>query len=167
MRNCIFHGDFNDKIIELNNDKNWRTIIGKEHPDKRMKDVELVLRIIALSEEFKKYEPPMKEFLNKFMAKNQVAAKEWIEDISEKFRKTAAIIVAKIGKKPFRPRGPMNISMLDSCFSIVMQNIDNVPDNLKDRHYNLLTDGVFHSYGTLSKKAVDERFDKVYDVLIK
>jgi len=60
IRNCVFHGPIIDVLHELNDNADWRTIIGKKMLDKYQKDVEQILRIYALTERGDKYEKPMK-----------------------------------------------------------------------------------------------------------
>ncbi|MBF2056949.1 MAG: DUF262 domain-containing protein [Cyanobacterium sp. T60_A2020_053] len=88
LRNCMFHGDFNDFLIDCSKNLIYRELLhpfpklrppkeGK--PDKnRMLDVELVLRFFALHDfydsETNKYPEPRTETLNDYMreqAKNE------------------------------------------------------------------------------------------------
>jgi len=71
VRNCVFRGEIVKILRELNDDKNWRKIIGKPLLDKHQRDVEMVLRIFSLSEKWLTYEKPMKEFLNVSMNRNK------------------------------------------------------------------------------------------------
>ena len=50
IRNCVYRGTFNNLINELNLLTDWRRIVGNRHPDRRKKDVELILRFFAFSE---------------------------------------------------------------------------------------------------------------------
>ena len=44
IRNCVYHGSFNNLLIRLNeNISSWRRIIGKPSPDVRQRDIELML----------------------------------------------------------------------------------------------------------------------------
>src|SRR6185437_17118043 len=67
IRNCVFRGGFQKVLKELNNDENWRAILGKNTLDKHQKDVELLLRVFSLFQSWESYEKPMKEFLNHAM----------------------------------------------------------------------------------------------------
>lgn len=46
IRACIYHGEFNELLNQLNTNKNWRSIYGKI--SERLKDRELILRFFAL-----------------------------------------------------------------------------------------------------------------------
>ena len=72
IRNCVFRGDLVNILRVLNKDRHWRLIIGREEPDKFQKDMELLLRLFALSRSWKnRYEKPMKDYLNKAMETKQ------------------------------------------------------------------------------------------------
>lgn len=70
IRNCIYHGEFSYFLDELNELESWRKILGKKNLDKHKKDVELVLRFLAMRDTTS-YKKPMKDFLSKFMRKNK------------------------------------------------------------------------------------------------
>ena len=70
IRNCVFHGSVVETLQRLNDNADWRSILGKPKLDKHQRDVELLLRIFAMFERSSKYEKPMKEFLNQTMKEN-------------------------------------------------------------------------------------------------
>lgn len=76
IRNCIYQGDFNDLPKDLNNDVNWNSIILNEDksPDKRMADIEIILRFFAIRDTnwntFQKKSIILKQHLNDFMSKS-------------------------------------------------------------------------------------------------
>ena len=49
IRNCIYWGDFNDMLASLNKHKTWRELFGTKSEDKRMRDMELMLRFLPFS----------------------------------------------------------------------------------------------------------------------
>jgi hypothetical protein len=55
VRNCIYSGPFNDLLPKLNRDSTWRRLMRAKQPDKRMRDVELILRFLALFEWRQRY----------------------------------------------------------------------------------------------------------------
>jgi uncharacterized protein with ParB-like and HNH nuclease domain len=67
IRNCIVRGPINDFLNELNDYANWRILFGKSESDTRMRDVELILRFLALYDNIDTYSKPMKEFLTCYM----------------------------------------------------------------------------------------------------
>ncbi|MDD9744053.1 DUF262 domain-containing protein, partial [Marinovum sp. PR37] len=65
LRNCIYRGEFNDRLKEIANRDNWLTILGRKSSDKRMRGEETVLRHFAFKElGLEKYRTPLKNWLN-------------------------------------------------------------------------------------------------------
>lgn len=170
IRNCVFRGDFLNKLRDLNIDENWRTILGKKLIDKHQNDVELILRAFGLCYHLDEYEKPMKEFLSKTSRKYQDGKAKRIESFSESFTKATKLISKTLRKKPFSVRGPLNTSIYDSVFCTTINNINKIPDNFSARYENLLEDPKFielTTLGTTDAKVVKERFAYVEKKLIK
>jgi uncharacterized protein with ParB-like and HNH nuclease domain len=169
IRNCVFRGKIVGILHELNADKNWRLILGKKPFDKHQTDVELVLRLFALSKHSNDYEKPMKEFLHKTMKKNRNGNSPRVKRFRDLFRKTTELIVKNLGERPFHVRGPLNTSVLDSVFCILLDNIEHIPSNLKQRFDNLLGEKKFvdlTTLGTTDTKILKERFNITSSYLI-
>lgn len=64
LRNCIFMGSFNQLLLELSEDPLFQQLLAFERPDRRMKDVELVLRFFAFYHGYGNYNKPLKRFLD-------------------------------------------------------------------------------------------------------
>jgi len=170
IRNCVYRGNIVDELRELNKDENWRKILGKTSYDKHQKDIELVLRVFALSRPSSEYEKPMKEFLNKAMSQNRKASSNEFKQFQNRFSKTAEVIVEKLGEKPFHVRGPLNTSVLDSVFCTILSNIEHVPPDLKERFIKLKDNYDFDEStrtATTDTKILDARFDKAKTCLIE
>lgn len=69
IRVALYAGSFIDYLETLNNDDSWRAVYGKKSP--RLRDQELVLRILALYENAAEYKRPLKGFLNDFAAEHR------------------------------------------------------------------------------------------------
>jgi len=170
IRNVVFRGDFLKELKKLNQDANWRVILGKKTPDKHQKDIELILRAFAIGKNLEKYEKPMKEFLNTTMSainKNKLSME--VSKFIDDFPKATAVIAEKLKSKPFNVRGPLNNSAFDSIFCSIINNLDKLPVNLKDRYDSLLNDKDFINYtslGTTDTKTVKERYKFVKGKLI-
>lgn len=76
IRVCLYHSNFYTMLIRLNYQQSWRTVLRMENIDLHMKDVELILRCLAMAYEYKSYTPSLADFLNKFSKK----AKTFEED---------------------------------------------------------------------------------------
>ncbi len=170
IRNCVFRGEFVNTLRLLNNDKNWRQIIGKSSMDTHQKDVELILRIFALSNSnWRKYEKPMKEFLNVAMDTHRNGTTNQANNFQKNFPSITKLIRETLGSKPFHIRGPLNSSVLDSVFCTLIDNKDRIPSDLKERFANLLKDDSFTTstyYGTSDVTVLHARFTAVKKHLI-
>lgn len=99
IRSCIYYGEFCELLHELNEIPSWRQIYGR--PSKRLKDNELILRYFALYYFLDKYERPIKEFLNKYMAANRNLKLHNADLLRSKFVTSIDLIAQTIGQRAF------------------------------------------------------------------
>ena len=169
IRNCVFRGDFATSLKNLNSDRNWRKILGRRQFDKHQRDVELVLRVFSLVGNWRKYEKPMKQFLNANMRRNQNAGTSRVKKFLHDFPQATTLVSSKLRKKPFHVRGPLNSSALDSVMAIVIENLDRLPEDIGDRYERLLSDKEFHDatyYGTSDFVVLQKRFEIARNYLV-
>lgn len=169
IRNCVYRGTFLDTLKELNKNKNWRNILGKQTLDKHGTDVELLLRAFGLCYMLSSYDKPMKTFLNKVSSKYKMISEGEVKKFTQDFLHASEIIEKVFPSKPFAVRGPFNTSVFDSIFCTVLNNIDKLPDNLRERYDNLINDERFVEYTTLATtdtKVLKARFKYVLEHLI-
>lgn len=151
IRNCVFRGGFNKLLRTANKDPNWRQILGMKYIDKHQKDVELLLRLFALSAPAPPYEKPMKEFLNLEMKRHNSGATRKAKEFFQAFPKVAEAVVAALGPKPFHLRGPLNVSALDSVMSVLMDHHRKLNAiDLKESYKLLLLDQQFLDSATIN-----------------
>jgi len=150
IRNCVFHGNLVTTLKELNENDSWREIIGKPSRDKHQKDVEFILRLLALLESGASlYEKPMKEFLNRAMRRNRDGGSSFVKEFKNKFPQICKKIIASLGKKPFHVRGPLNGAYLDSVFCTIYENFESLPECLADNYNTLKKDISFNEKFTM------------------
>jgi uncharacterized protein with ParB-like and HNH nuclease domain len=170
IRNVVFRGSFYSKLKDLNKFASWRKVIGKKSPDKHQKDIELILRIFALSNYLTEYEKPMREFLNIISGRYKNSETKVILNFISNFRNASNIILEAFGEKPFHIRGPLNTSAFDSIFCAIINNLELLPKDLTSRYRNLLGDEQFKIYtsiGTTDSNTLNARFKYVEQKLIK
>src|SRR3546814_1365128 len=114
IRHCVFHGPIVDELSKVNENAAWRKIIGKAPLDKHQKDIELILRTLAISTRADEYEKPMKEFLNVTMKQYKNAESMEAKSFFNNFPKVCDIVFDKLGEKPFNIKAKINASALDS-----------------------------------------------------
>ena len=100
VRASILYGQLDDLIRDLNEYPAWRKLCGGLHP--RMKDMELILRFIALREDSAKYRSPMPKFLDNFMEEHREISNERSTIIKDAFKKTANLAMDTFGNNGLR-----------------------------------------------------------------
>jgi hypothetical protein len=171
IRNAVFRGPFNDLLKELNTNASWRTLIGKAEPDKHMRDVELVLRIFALSYFRERYNGMMKAFLSDVMLANKQAGSSEAKSFGSAFVKASNILNSHLPSSPFHRGGPVNSAMVEAVFCATIRNIEH-ESFLTDiaRFETLKADDVFKNSITVSTNASDrvrDRYDRVETLLYR
>ncbi|NQU51129.1 MAG: DUF262 domain-containing protein [Bacteroidetes bacterium] len=157
VRNCVYNGTLNNKLIDLNKNKDWRQLLGKTYPDRRLRDVEMVLRFYALFDSLNSYKPSMREFLSNFQDKNKKV------DIEERlFEEVVKILNSNIGVQAFRVISTVNKSVCDAVMVSIAQIIKEGKDikDLENNHKRLVKDEEFIRYvtsGTSAETSVKNR----------
>ncbi|WDZ73490.1 DUF262 domain-containing protein [Vibrio harveyi] len=111
VRSCIFYGSLDDLLHELNGTANWRSLFGPKHS--RYKDVEAILRFMALYEEHSDYKAPMPSFLDKYMEKNRNLPQERLNQLESLFDQTVTLL-NNFDAKLFKTGGTFLLSKFDS-----------------------------------------------------
>ena len=166
VRQCVYASAFLNGLKSENLNPKWRGILGLAKRDKRLKDVELILRIISLYLDLEHYEKPMKGFLNDCASrlkeleqgKPPTVAPE-AEAALLKFRTAVEIITEALGIKPFHLKSRLNFSALDAVFVTVMR-LDCSVQRLKDQFPLLVADAGFIeavSFNTSDERVVESR----------
>lgn len=161
IRNCVYHGAFNNLLNKLNDNAKWRDIIGRRNKDKRMRDAEFILRFLALLHQRHNYKKPMKQFLSDFMSEYRNKQKE-TEEFQKIFTKTVCAIHKHLGNSCFRIKAGLNVAVLDSVMVAFALNSDKVPSDVQSRYKKLIETKEF--LDSVSLHTTDE--DKV-DLRIK
>ena len=167
IRNCIHHGPFNDLLTSLNDYTDWRHVFGKSSPDKRQRDVELILRFFALMLQGRAYKKPMKNFLNQFMKSQRNIDDSLVESYRKTFERTATLIFERLGEKPFHiRRAGLNAAVFDCVFAAVARNIDEIPEDFSTRYKSLISRPEFlecATSGTTDQDIVARRISLAID----
>lgn len=114
IRCAVYQGELIDNIKKLNQNSEWRSIMGKPSP--RLKDQEMILRFMAMLQRGDEYRSPMSEFLNIFTQTHRNPDYEWMIEIAELFNKTVKSFADAKGRKAFRTSGGrvVNAAIFDS-----------------------------------------------------
>ena len=167
VRNCVYHGDFVTSLVAFNEFSEWRKILGRSTPDRRKKDIELMVRFFAMRD-ITAYQRPMKDFLSKFMRKNKDSSERALADAKQIFEETCCQVIEGLGEKPFHVRAGLNTAVFDAVMVAFSEHLNTIPGNIKGR-YNLLVEDVEFirntMHGTTEVGTVRERFARAKTVL--
>ncbi len=71
IRMCLAYTPLYEHILEMNLDPRWRKLVGSETPDVHFKDIEIILRSLAMYELSDSYTSPMNAFLITYSKKTK------------------------------------------------------------------------------------------------
>ncbi|GMQ30665.1 DUF262 domain-containing protein [Algoriphagus confluentis] len=186
IRNCVNQGEFNDLLFELNENLNWRQLFGKSEKDSRMRDMEFILRFLALDTDFiKKNEAStisLKKYLNEFMGSTSSQTPQIIEERREKFNNVMDFVFHNIGENAFfnitagdetKIRKRFYPTIFDSiCPAVAIalrQFGDQIPiHNLEEKRLALLKDEDYKKYiseGTMQISHIHGRINLALNYL--
>jgi len=161
VRMCIAEGTFTELLRELNDLSDWRHLIQKDKPDNRLRDIELILRVFALSDDSSVYEKPMKRFLNGYIRKKKKQGIAWIDEKRQSF--TSAVHRARLLKNgdPFHLRGKLNYAALDSILVALMASRMSDTDRLKSAYDSLLQNETYINATSKDTSDKQEILDRI------
>lgn len=165
IRNCIFQGPFNSLLAELDEQKNWRTLVAlKDNNKYRFKKQEIILRVFAFSEKLESYSGSVSKFLNNFMKNNRFLGDNAIEE-----KRTDFIRAVDVANRILDNRGSIGRSnvQLEATLVGIIKNLENV-EKLTDRELTVRYEQLINSEpfgekdlreGLSSKDKVNKRFN--------
>lgn len=145
IRACIYHGELNNLLGQLNQNSAWRDIFGLT--DKNRKDQELILRFLAFYFERNDYKPSLKEFLNQYMRQNRHLTRQSKEQIIKAFIPTIELLHKCLGNKAFKPQKLLIPTYFEAVMVVTASrleqgNINNL-QQLEERYKSLIEDDGF------------------------
>ena len=155
-------------LAELNVCPQWRGLIGTVKPHPRLKDIELVLRILAMATDRGSYKKPLKSFLNEHMRILEDMSAERRASLAGSFRSACTVALDELGPKPFHINGPLNVAVLDTVLAILASQATPAPADLRARYASLLKDPTFLraiERATSDEESVRDRFASATAIL--
>lgn len=142
IRNAVYRGEIVDRLWALNENTEWQSILGLKKPDRNQKDVELVLRLLSLYNNWRSYEKPMLTHLNKFMKNNRDFTSADAESFSSRFAHVTQLVEKSLDK-PFRPKGVINSAVLEAVMITLLEDRSIDSARLSAGYEKLLKDPEF------------------------
>lgn len=172
IRASLYYCDFYKMLVRLNNQDNWRALMGKPTQDLHSNDIELILRSIALLHESETYKPKMVNFLNEFSQKTKKFDNEYI-DYLERLFDSFIEACSTLGDKAFFRNNRFSKTLFESVFvavatpSYVNRKLITSKIELTSFEY-LKKDQEFVSYllsGSSSRENIKGRIKRAKEVL--
>lgn len=105
IRNCVYQGNLNSLLFELNKNQKWRIMYGNSNEDSRMRDLEFILRFFALNTDYiKNYTRAsisLKKYLSEFMGNPINNSIECVEKFKNSFNLAIDKIYNLFGENAF------------------------------------------------------------------
>jgi hypothetical protein len=180
IRNCVAQGAFNNLLLELNCNTNWRMLFGLSEPDSRMRDTEFILRFFALSSaDFKgdhREKISLKRFLDVYMKKHSSPSEESINAMRNRFNSAIELIYNCFGVSAFHNVSPKEPTRLVTKFSptiydsiiiatdyVLSKGSPSLPSDPSDARRRLLLDAEYKSAigsETMTRDSINTRISK-------
>lgn len=167
VRNCVYRGPLNDLLRNLNMHECWRTLLGSPKADSRQKDIELLLRFMALLD-WHEYQKPLKEFMSRSMKRLNKKSDAELHKLADLFVGTCKRTQEALGPKAFHITSGLNTAVYDS----MMVGIANTPgadaDRIREMQKALLADTDYKKNvrdATTDVEVVKKRMEAVVNAL--
>jgi hypothetical protein len=186
LRNCLYRGNLNDALHEMATNPQLLKILNLSKPHNRFKDVEMILRYLAVSESshenFSNYPGVMKTFLNQYMLKHREVSESAIQEISSNFTETLEKVYEIFGEESFKKwdvdsgafDSKINLSLMDCqmiaveeyCLDSIRVKKDILLENFKEIFRNENNNDFFESItsGTSSKIKLTNRINFIKEL---
>lgn len=157
IRVALYAGPFIELLRELNSLPPWRELYGPE--SKRLRDQELILRIVALLVSPGTYKRPLKKFLNEFAAQHRFLSDLQIGPLRDQISGAADLLVAGPGPDALRfGSRQVNAALTEAIFVGLGRRLEARtslrPDELQPALDQMLADEKFVT--AISRATADE-----------
>jgi uncharacterized protein DUF262 len=123
IRVALYAGAFVDFLQELNTLETWRELYGRQQA--RLRDQELILRIVALLSSPETYKRPLKKYLNDFVAMHRDLGHLPADQLRQKIDHAASLIASGPGPSALRlGRGQVNAALTEAIFVGLIRRLD-------------------------------------------
>lgn len=172
IRASLYYCDFYKMLVRLNFKDEWRSVLGKPTQDLHSKDIEVILRSLALLHEGESYTPKMVTFLNSFSQKTKKFTEDYIDYLNELFL-SFINSCSDLGDKPFFRNNRFSTTLFESVFVAAcyrqFENSNLVLDRIdKSSFETLKNDEEFISYlmsGSSSSENIKGRIRRAKELI--
>lgn len=124
IRVALYAGPLMVLVEKLNAGEAWRQLYGEKN--KRIRDHELIMRILALYLRADSYKRPLKKFLNDFSSRFR-SMEHLPNDVENLFIEATETLIKNVGKSAFRRVGvsQLNAAQAEAIMVATMRNLAN------------------------------------------
>lgn len=139
IRIALYPGELADFVTALNEWEGWRALYGQRSP--RVRDHELVLRILALYTRNAEYRRPLKTFLNDFIAEHRDMRRLPADSLRKLFETATNALASADARAHLRRSGQrVNAALLEAVVVAAMQRAARQKDMSSSKIEAALTD---------------------------
>jgi len=121
IRMSLYYSSFYNMLFEINNEKQWRNILGQSSTDINFKDVEILVRAFAMLFSHEKYSKPMTKFLNRFSKTGgnfEQPLNDYLKNLFISFLNSCKLLSSR---DFYSQNSKFNISLFESVFVATCQ----------------------------------------------
>lgn len=123
IRVALYAGELIDFIAGLNLEPEWRKLYGSVSP--RLRDQELVLRILSFFVSPGTYKRPLKKYLNDFAAANRDCSSLQVETLTALFKSACTELLKAVGPGAFRYQSKqVNVALTEAVMVGLMRRLE-------------------------------------------
>ncbi|MFE5567801.1 DUF262 domain-containing protein [Amycolatopsis japonica] len=123
IRVALYPGPLVGFLSRLNESASWRALYGTKSP--RLRDQELILRILALFVSGEDYFRPLKKYLNDFLGTHRHLEDISTADFTELFEKSSKVLFRAAGRYALRYQsGQVNAALAEALFVGLMRRME-------------------------------------------
>lgn len=172
IRASLYYCEFYKMLVALNDDANWRELLGKPTQDLHSNDIELILRSLALLKDGNNYSPKMVAFLNSFSQKSKKFETEYVNYLSNLFLSFVSAC-STLGEKAFFRNKRFSKTLFESVFvaacTASFENQTVLKAKIDAKSFEeLKNDALFISYlqsGSSSSENIRGRLSRAKDII--
>lgn len=128
IRASLYHSLFIDTLFTLNLDDRWRALLGQPEPDLHMRDIEVLLRGVAMWKQGETYAPSMVKFLNGFAKSAKNYTRQDMTEVSQVFG-TFLNAVQGVPRGAFLTRQQrFSLPLFEAVFAVTAVQLERDPD---------------------------------------
>ncbi len=181
IRNCIYQGDMNQLLIELNELPTWRNLLQSDKFDSRMLDIELVLRFFSMNYLYnhlpETHSINLTNYMNDVMFSKKTMDGKEKEKLQFTFERTLEKVFELFGDKAFRKpshnnrKSKVNPVLFDAVSVATVKALENnlsfpIQKEIIERYNNLFENEEF--VGMISNRTTNieniiGRIDYIYN----